>query len=197
LIIDEITQQVEELADILNTLSDYEVDNSIKQKDNIAYFDKNKYEYVIMDHACACSDEFMEYVLTKDPKQKFILLSDSLNCPIACDFCLSTFQFVRLLKPVKLVDIFKYIQNKVEFVCPNQYRFENIDTIEKLTELINIDEYAYYNKKEIIDNCLYFRPMPDSNINVSELTKIQDLINKEYFTTSILEDFCIKVENRQ
>ena len=194
LIIDRITQKVEEFSSVLSDLSDFHIDNSIKYDESIAYFDNNKYEYIIMDHSCKDADLLLEYILTKNPQQKFILLSDTLNCPVDCTFCLNTFQFVRLLKPVKLLEVFKLIKGKVDFVCPNKHRFENIDSIEKLYDLINIDEYGFYKIKEIVNGSLYFRPKDQSNIDIDELNKIQDLVNSDFFESEVLGDFCIKVQ---
>lgn len=197
LIVDKITQQVEEFSSILKTLSDFDITNSTKYEESTSCFDKNKYEYIIMDHSYQGADKFMEYVLTKNAKQKFILLSDSLNCPVDCTFCLDTFHFVRLLKPVKLIEVFNYIKNKIQFECPNKYQFENIDTIEKLDALIDISEHTFYKGKEIIDGCLYFRPLSGKNINIIELDKINNLINEDFFEIEVKEDFCIKVEKKK
>jgi len=196
LIVDNITHQVEEFSTILSTLSEFDITNSVKYEDSISFFDNNNYEYIIMDHSCKGSDDFLEYVLTKSPQQKFILLSDSLNCPITCDTCINTFNFVRLLKPVKLIEVFNYIKNIIAFECPNKNRFENIDSIEKLETLIDISEYTFYKGKEILDGCLYFRPLSGKNMNINEMDKIKDLINGDFFEIDIKEDFCIKVQKK-
>lgn len=196
LIIDEITKQVEEFSSVLDNLTPFDIHKTTQFEDCIKYYDNNKYEFVIMDHSCKDSDKLLDYILTKNGKQKFILLSDSLNCPIDCSFCLNTFEFVRLLKPIKIIEVFKYIQNKMEFSCPNQYKLNNLDSIEKLFELINIEEYSFYKYKEIIDECLYFKPENDSNVNIEELNKIQNFTNNDYFETKVMGDFSIKVEKK-
>ncbi len=196
LIIDKITQHVENISAILKTIAGYEVDCAVKYKEGMAFFNEHEYDYIIIDHSCKDSDALMESMLGMKNRQKFILLSESLNCPINCDDCLNTFQFIRLLKPIKITEVFKYIQNKVDFICPNKHRFENINTLEKLNDLINIKEYSFYNKKELVDNCLYFKAAVNKNLDLGELYRIENLINKDFFELNVLDDYCIEVKSK-
>ena len=196
LLIDEMTNKTNIFLSVLDNLSQFTIHSSIQFMDCVEYYDNNRYEYIIIDHKYKDSDELLDYILTKNAKQKVILLSDTLNCPVDCNFCLNTFTFVRLLKPINISEVFKYIQNETEFSCPNQYRFEEIDSIEKLFDLINIKEYSFYKEKEIIDDCLYFRPEENSNINMKELNIINELIDKNKFETKVMKDFCLAVKKK-
>ena len=196
LMIDEINDKVNIFSSVLENLSQFTIHNTIKFLDCVEYYDTNDYKYVIIDHSHKESDELLEYILTKNEKQKIILLSDSLNCPVDCTFCLNTFDFVRLLKPVKIDEVFRYLTQEIEFSCPNKFEFELIDTVEKLFDLINLKEYSFYRRKEIIDGCLYFKPEENSNINTKELDKINNLIDKNKFETKVMKDFCLEVRNR-
>lgn len=196
LIIDNITKEVNKFSSTLDELSLFTIHNSTKFQDCINYFDNNKYEYIIIDHSIKDADELMDYILTKSANQKIILLSDTLNCPVKCTFCLDNFQFVRLLKPIKIIEVIEYIQNKIEFSCPNQYRFENLDSVEKIYDLLSIEDFSFYKQKEIIDESLYFRPEESSNLNQKELDKILNLVNHKTFKSKVMKDFSIKVEKK-
>ena len=196
LIVDKLNQQTEDFSAILNTLSTFEITNASTHDESLQLFNRHTYEYIIMDHNSKNAEEFLSVVLGEKPLQKFILLSDSLQCPVSCDLCLSKFHFVRLLKPIKMIEIFRYIQKDIEFTCPSQYKFENILTLQQLHDLINISDFSFYKYKELLDDTLYFRPKGSSNINVDELNKIQNLINEEFFTVEVLGDFCLKVQVR-
>ena len=146
LIIDESERSKDRLNVLINNITDYQVDIPKNPDDAKKLFDSNFYCFVIIEHNCKIANDFMSFVLEHNPKQKMILLSDSLNCPIDCDTCTSNFNFVRLLKPITIENITQFLVNGSDddFICPNKYRFDNIDSLEKLYEFIYLDENYFY-----------------------------------------------------
>jgi len=195
LIIDESLKAIERLTMLLTHLTSYSYDVVYDYKSAIEAFKNNSYNYIVIEHNCKNSNEFMEYALTTKKEQKIILLSDSLNCPIDCNTCLTHYRFVRILKPASPDDILKYItDNDKEFTCPNKYRFENIDTLEKLYEFINLDENYFFTIKELKDNTLYIKSKLEGTLRFDELIKIEDLVNKKYFNVVVCHDNSIEIK---
>lgn len=100
LIIDDSFHSTQKLSILIENLTSFEVVSLDDIDMATEYFKKNEYEFVIIEHNCKNSNNFMNIALELKPKQKMILLSDSINCPVDCDTCLSLFKFVRLLKPI-------------------------------------------------------------------------------------------------
>lgn len=163
----------------------------------ISLYNKNEYKFVILDHSTPDANEMIEYILNKNPQQQFILLSDSLKCPIHCDFCLNNFRFIRLLKPIDIRETFKYITHKVDFVCPNKHVFLNFHTLEQLDKLINLEQNSCYVKKEILEGKLYIKPDTHTNINMYEVEKIKNLVNGDFFTLNIVSDGLIEITPKE
>jgi hypothetical protein len=197
LLVDTITFDTENLTNILNEFFEYKVDMTVEYEKAISMYSNNSYEFIILDHNVPNSDAIIEHVLTKNPLQKFILLSESLQCPIPCNICLSNFSFVRLLKPIDLIETFKYIKNKVEFVCPNKHVFSNINTLQQLNEFINLEKNCSYKQKELTENQLYIKPDFTKNVDMYEVERIKNLVNEEYFIFSILDDGIIEIALKQ
>lgn len=195
LIIDDAEVSKERLILLITNVTNYKIDTSSDIKTAKELFDNNTYEFIILEHNCKNSDEFMNHVLNLYPKQKMILLSDSINCPVDCHICIDKFKFVRLLKPVTMDDVVKYLKNDnyENFLCPNQYRFDNIDTLEKLYDFVYLDENYYFTEKELIDDSLYIKTKLTGTLRFDELVKVENLVNKKYFKVMIREDNTIVI----
>ena len=194
LIIEESEVAKERLILLINNITNLKVDTPKNINNAKELFDKNSYEFIIIEHNCKQSDEFMDYVLRINSKQKMILLSDSLNCPVDCDTCSKKFNFVRLIKPITMDNVVKYLVKKDEnFICPNKYKFDNVDTLEKLFEFVYLDENYFFTEKELKDNCLYIKTKLTGTLRFDELIKIEDLVNKKYFQLSVMEDNTIVI----
>jgi len=195
LLIDDSEKSKERLLLLLNNTTDFKCDIPNKQESAKSLFENNSYEFVIIEHASKDASSFMDFALDLKPKQKMILLSDSLNCPIDCDTCLTKFNFVRLLKPISIKSIMKYLVNidDNDFNCLNKYRFDNVDTLEKLYEFIYLDENYFFTHKELIDDTLYIKTKLKSTLRFDELIRIENYINKEYFDFNLIEDNTISI----
>lgn len=195
LILDDAKVSIERLTLLITNVTSFEIDTSSDTQTAKKLFDNNSYEFIILEHNCKNSDEFMNHALSLKPKQKMILLSDSINCPVDCDTCSDKFKFVRLLKPITMDNVVKYIVDGDDksFTCPNKYRFDDIDTLEKLYDFIYLDENYFFTNKELIDDTLYIKTKLSGTIRFDELVRIQNQINKKYFKVIITEDNSIVI----
>lgn len=195
LVLDNSEKSKEKLLLLIDNISDFKVDVPSSFDEAKELFSNNEYKFVIIEHNCKKSNEFMTFALEKLPMQKMILLSDSLNCPIDCDTCVSKFRFVRLLKPISTASIFKYLVNfkDDDFICPNKYKFDNIDTIDKLYEFIYLEENYFFTQKEIKDDVLFIKTRLKGTLRFDELVKIEDYVNKKYFNLKVTEDNTILI----
>lgn len=196
LLIDDSEHSIQKSSLLIKNLTNLKVETPSSHNSAIDLFKANDYEFVIIEHNSKNSNEFMNIALELKPKQKIILLSDSINCPIDCNSCLSMFKFVRLIKPISAEDIKKYLllDDEDSFSCPNKYRFDNINTLEKLFEFIHLDENIYYTSKKIYDDKIIIESKLSSAIRFNELVKIEDLVNKKYFDVKVLEDNSVEIK---
>lgn len=186
LVVDKSQNNTEFLRLLLTNYSDYKVEVESNYENIVDSYTNDKYEFIIFDHNCEIADALMEYILTNNSTQRCILLSDSINCPVTCDMCLDTFKFVRLLKPLNPKDILFYIDKQNEFICPNRYVFDNIDTLEKLYEFLNLEQNVFYKEKEILEDKILIKTVSNTNIKIDELDKLQANINSKFFSFEIL-----------
>lgn len=187
LIIDDSQNSVNLLNLLIEEYTDF---NTIIEKDYkkiINNYTNEKYEYIIIEHNCQKANELVNFICSSNPQQKVILLSDSINCPIDCNTCLKTLSFVRLLKPIDPKSILFYIDNNNAFSCPNQHRFEKIDTIEKLYDFINLSENIFFTQKYIEKDKLIISSKLQSALDFNEIEKIKDNINENYFDVDFLD----------
>ncbi len=193
LIIDESKSCIEKLTILFEEHTSFATNVTSNYDEAIAFFDKNTYENIIIDHNCKTANPFMDYILEKKPEQKVILLSDTLDCPLSCEDCLHSFKFVRLLKPINFKEILKFVSAEYIFECPNKFRFEKVDTLEKLFDFIHLDNNFFYKEKELIEDKILIKPISSESINFGELSKIEAFISLEYFTFKVQEDFMVEV----
>lgn len=191
LIYDNCTQTIESLRLLFNEFKLYEAEIITNFQEIADKYTNNMYEFIIIEHNCKNSNELINFICLNNPSQKVILLSDSINCPVDCNTCLSTFNFIRLLKPIDFKTIFYYLNLEKDLSCPNKYRFDSIKTLEQLYDFINLSNNRYYTNKEIKENRLIISSDSNNTIVVEELTKIEDNINKKYFKFDVLENTII------
>lgn len=195
LIIDDSFHSTQKLSILIENLTPFEVVSLDDIEMATEYFKTNEYEFVIIEHNCKNSNNFMNIALELKPKQKMILLSDSINCPVDCDTCLSLFKFVRLLKPITSEEVLKYINfDEESFSCPNKYRFDSIDSLDKLFEFIYLDENIYYTNKVLHEDKIIVNGKLSNSVRFDELIKIEDLVNKKYFNLNVLEDNSLEIK---
>lgn len=191
LIFDDSIVTIQQVQALISMFPDTQLIVELNYKKIANSYTYDKYEYMIIDHNCKNSDELINYIHNVNTQQKIILLSDNINCPIDCKTCLDLFKLIRLLKPVNLLLVQEYINKSNEFTCPNQFRFDSINTIEKLYEIINLEEYRFYTKKNIENDKLIISSISSHGIIVEEIDKVISHINEKYFTFNILGDSII------
>lgn len=196
LIVDNCDTSVEALTILIEKATPYTPIINTDYNSIIQYYTPTQYEYIIIEHNCKYSDELVNFICTTNPQQKVILLSDSINCPIDCESCLSSLKFVRLLKPIDFKSVLYYLDPLNEFICPNKYRFDSIDTIEKLFDFINLEPNWFYTKKRVVNKRLMITSTHKSSVNINELERIKDNVNTKYFNLEVLED-TIVISNKQ
>ncbi len=192
LIIDPSHKTIELLDLIVSKYTNYNPINEINKDNVLKLLSSMDFEYIIIDHIIDYSDEIIEYILDKTPKQKVILLSDHIKCPLPCEDCSYLFNFVRLIKPVKPKALLNYLNNSTNFLCPNKDKFKSIDTLDKLYQFINLEDNIFYKTIEFIDNKMIIKSST-GNININELSKIENLINDSFFQMEINNDNDIEV----
>lgn len=192
LIIDQSNKTVELLNLIVTMFTDYKTFVEINKNNILNLLENGTFEYIIIDHIIEFSDEIITFILKKHPKQKVILLSDNIKCPLSCEDCSFLFQFVRLIKPSETSILLNYLNPSTNFLCPNKDKFSSINTIQKLYEFINLEENSFYKKKDLVDNKLIVKSSI-GNINISELSRIEKLINESFFSININENNDIEI----
>jgi hypothetical protein len=185
LIVDSSKNTREFLQLLINDFSDFSAEVEFDYDSIVENYSNDKYEFMIFDHNCKISDKLMEYILTNNPSQKCILLSDSINCPIDCNTCLKTFNFVRLLKPIDAKDVLKYIDPNIEFTCPNKNVFDSIDTLEKLYKFLNLESNIYFTQKELFEDKIVISSIMSNSLRIEEIDQIEENISKKYFEVNV------------
>ena len=184
LIIDHSFRTVSLLNLIVTEFTNYQTTIETKKSKIITLLDNSIYEYIIIDHIIEHSDEIIAYILNKNPKQKVILLSDHIKCPISCEDCFSLFQFIRLIKPVKPRTILNYLNNSNDFLCPNKNKLKSINTVDALFDFINLEDNSFYKNKELINNKIILKSI-NGNMNINEIFKIENLVNESFFKMEV------------
>ncbi|MDD2896515.1 MAG: hypothetical protein PHG81_10930 [Aliarcobacter sp.] len=192
LIIDQSHKTVSLLNLIVTEFTNYQTTVETKKDHIIKLIDNTIFEYIVIDHIIEYSDEIIAYILNKNPKQKVILLSDHIKCPVSCEDCFNLFQFVRIIKPVKPRTILNYLNNSSDFVCPNKDKLKSINTIDKLYDFINLEDNSFYKNKELIDNKILIKSTT-RNMNIHEISKIEKLINESFFKMEVNENNEIEI----
>jgi hypothetical protein len=187
LIIDQSPRTIELLDLIVSMYTNYKPISEVNKDNILKLLCEETFEYIIIDHVIDYSDEIIMFILNKTPKQKVILLSDHIKCPLPCEDCSILFNFVRLIKPVEPKSLLRYLNNSTDFICPNKDRFCSIDTLDKLYEFINLEDNLFYKTKKLFDNRMVIKSSI-GNISVNELSKIENLINDSYFKLEISEN---------
>ena len=184
LIIDKSHKTIELLDLIVSMFTNYKTIVEINKNNVLNLLENSTFEYIIIDHIIDFSDEIITYILDKNPKQKVILLSDNIKCPLSCNDCSHLFRFVRLLKPVEPTAILNYLNDSVNFLCPNKDKFNSINTLEKLYEFVNLEENIFYKIKELVDDKMIIKSSI-GNININELSKMEKSINDSFFKMEV------------
>ena len=135
LIIDQSHRTIELLDLIVSEYTNYNPINEVNKYNIVKLLSNTIFEYIIIDHLIEYSDEIIVYILNKIPKQKVILLSDHIKCPLDCEDCSYLYNFVRLIKPIESKSLLNYLNNSTNFLCPNKDKFKSIDTLDKLFNL--------------------------------------------------------------
>lgn len=191
LLMDDSERTIQYLKILIDDYTNFKLTVELNYNKIIDAYTDDKYEYIIIEHTCKNSDELINYICTNNAKQKIILLSDSINCPIECASCMDSLRFVRLLKPINFKLILEYLNPLNEFQCENQFRFDSIDTIERLFDFINLEENSYYTKKHITGEKLVISSTSYQTIKIKEFEAIKNNINDKYFNYNILENSII------
>lgn len=165
------------LVDLFNHLNDVSELNIFHCKDledaSIIY-NKHDLDIVIINFILDFGRDILAYIVESNPHQNIITISDAFEFsePNGCDYCLSNFNKIRLLKPVsipKLIDVMKNFNNHkcifankldtkesiiniMEEIVP---RFHGV-VYDKQTKTLNLSEYSniidifqFLNSKDI------------------------------------------------
>lgn len=187
LIIDDSKKTIELLDLIIQEFTQYSSTFEIKKDKILNLLENKRFLYIIIDHLIDFSDEIISFILNKNPKQKIILLSDNIKCPISCDNCISQFNIVRLVKVKNISLIIHYLKEEVSFICPNKGEFDSVNTLEKLFNFINLDENIFYKNKYLFEDKILIKSSK-GNISVDEVSKIDKFINESFFKSELDKD---------
>ncbi len=193
LIIDNSHKTVNLLNLIVAEFTNYQAIAETKKNIIINLIETTNFEYIIIDHIIEHSDEIINYILNRNPKQKVILLSDHIKCPISCENCFNLFQFVRIIKPVKPRTILNYLNYSNDFLCPNKDKLNSINTVNAFFDFINLEDNSFYKNKELVDNKIIIIKSITKNMNINEILKIENLVNESYFKMEVNENNEIEI----
>ncbi len=186
-----VDKRDEEFFDFLKTvLEDYYIDKTCFIEEAKDFFEKNSYEFVIVDFTKQNGKELLYYINDKNPYQRVVTMSDNYECsePKDCDFCIKKYNKRRIFKPLNIkevLDIFKYFDEKD---CLYMNKFNNIlDLLEKI-----VSELCFYNydkEKRII--CV--RRDVSQSLVIEELIEVTDLLQKNNIKFRVDEYYNIEL----
>lgn len=81
-------------------------------------FHKNIYDIVIIDHTIENGQQCIDYILTADPGQSVLVVSDAIHCVIKrCGDCVSHYKIKRLFNPTPIHNIVRLLERFDMYEC--------------------------------------------------------------------------------
>lgn len=104
---------------LMEQMSGHDVHLIDNVEEAVAFFSKERPEIVVVEFTVDFGFEFLHHVLTVNPSQHIISLSDSLDCSehFGCDFCLANYRKKRILKHQGIHDLLYLIDNFSQMPC--------------------------------------------------------------------------------
>jgi hypothetical protein len=151
------------------------VDKVSDYNDCIEFYDKYTYDMVFIDFADDIGKKILSHILEKNPTQKVVTISDIEVCSEkqGCDFCATTYNKKRVIKPIKEVELFKLFSKNepCKLYCNNDLLIK-LDLISKDINYLSFDKEQftfikngqnYY--KEMSDMVRLTYALTEENIN--------------------------------
>lgn len=158
------------------------------QYNEISY---NKIDLVIIDIFNKKYNTILEEILISNPNIRTIIVSDKLanNLSQGCEYCSSNYNRIRLIKPIKLKDLFNTI-NEFDTIpfCPLIDTFKSLETL--LPLIVDSFKDLLYDKESQIISSISDSESKEHTMQILSLLTILDQ-NKIQYT--LLDENSIKI----
>lgn len=111
---------------LMEEMAHHEVHLIAHYGDAIEFFKEEKPDIVIIDFTIEHGVDAMKKILTLNPHQFVITLSDALDCSeiLGCDFCIESYHKRRVSKHQGIHDLLYLIDNFLETPCEFAHKLE-------------------------------------------------------------------------
>ncbi len=94
------------------------VDTASTLGDMYIAYEKKKYEVVIIDSIIENGQACIDFMLSVDPKQPILVVSDAIKCVISrCADCVDNHEIRRLYNPTPIHNIVRMVEGFQEYEC--------------------------------------------------------------------------------
>ncbi len=167
------------------------IDKASDYLDEIALYSKHTYDIVFIDVIDDIGKKLLSYILSNNPKQKIISMTDASDCihTTSCDLCLTDYNKSRFIKPINIQDIFNiFLENNkcnVGF-CDNKLLLKllllnkRINSYTLNTDTLRFTKKTNYNISNVRDIVELAEQLTSLKINFKVETnyiQIQDVEN--------------------
>jgi len=180
-----------EVLNILNQLTTIENDWNIFTSDGtLTQYKNHNIDFVLIDFSTNSNKILLDKIISINPTQKTITMSAILECSEAqgCNFCITTYNRRRLLKPIDIKSIYELIKNFEVLQCTysSLNGFQNIEPI--ISDIIkNFFSYEYDKDSKTI------RYQRNHSIHhITEMFEIIKILKEHNINYKIINDYDIK-----
>ena len=126
LFIDEENFKTDMRAQLLRDSGDHLVDVVDSFDEVKTFYQKGKYDVVIIDFSRDFGVESLHYIDSIDPMQDMITISkdEAYSEQLGCDYCLAHHKRRRLVPPFPFPDLLKYVEHFDVTSCAFKHHFE-------------------------------------------------------------------------
>lgn len=145
-------KEFENLFHEISSIGHYDVSFCHDCINGINDYDEHKYDIVLINFSLDFGQKILDHILSKNPKQKIITISNDLVCSETSggEFCQTNYNKRRLLKPVNVFELVRLINNFDDIMCEFKDKFDYpcglIQIMEKVVQQYSKLEYDKESK---------------------------------------------------
>lgn len=173
LIYDNNPKDMSRLCEMIKALPvEFFVDKATHYEDCVGLYEKYEYDIVFVDFSDDIGRNFLTYILDKNPNQRIITLSNLEACSSSngCDFCDSTYNKKRVVKPIKQSELMDILLKK--YVCKMYCNDKVLITIENISKTINT--LAFDSK-----TYTFFKNGSNNNREMSDIIELTNALDNQ------------------
>ncbi|WP_419769462.1 MAG: hypothetical protein ACNI3C_08950 [Candidatus Marinarcus sp.] len=157
-----------------------------------ALFTSKSYEVVVIDFTKPEGKEILDFIMSKNDKQKIITMSENLECSVVegCNHCFTQYNRRRILQPIKLKELISTIKNFDEIACSYKNQFSNIiNILDKIISGYSCFEY------DCVNQVISPKESSFGSSIIQELIEITKLLTEKNICFSVDKNFSISIIN--